>query len=511
MIPAALVLLLASGPPSAAEVEDAVRAHLERRGADVVRELAAFVELPNVAADEAGLRRNADRLLEMLRARQLEARLLDGAGGPPVVFGELKTPGAARTLVIYAHYDGQPVDAGQWASDPWKAVLRDGPLPGGREVALAGLPADLPGEWRLYGRSTSDDKASIVAVLSALDALRAAGLKPSVNVKLFLDGEEEAGSPHLRDVLVREKDILAADGWLFGDGPVHPSRRPQLVYGVRGITGLDMTVYGASRSLHSGHFGGWAPNPAMRLAHLLASLRDPDGGLRIPGLEEDVRPPTRAEREAVAAQPEVEAALREELALGSVEGGGARLAELYLRPAMNVRGLRAGAVGTDASNAVPTQATASIDFRLVPDLTPATLKARLESHLAREGWHVVHAAPTSAELGSRERVVRLEWQPGYPASRTPLDAPFSRAVYEVMAAASPQAPVRTPTLGGSLPMHVFEEVLQRPVIGLPIANHDNNQHAANENMRLRNLEDGIQVYAALLARLGPAWDAAMKR
>ena len=516
ILPSVLLGLLASVPaagaaPPSSQVERAVDGHLQRRGAEVVRELAALVSLPNVSADPAGLRRNADRLLELLKARGIEARLLDGGEGPPVVFGELKTPGATRTLVIYAHYDGQPVDPKQWASDPWTPMLRDGALPDGREVDLAGLSADVPGEWRLYGRSTSDDKAAIVGVLAALDALRAARIPPSINLKLFLDGEEEAGSPNLREVLARNRPLLAADAWLFCDGAVHASRRPVIFFGARGITGVELTVYGAARTLHSGHYGNWAPNPGMSLAHLLASLRDPEGRIRIAGFEDDVRPPTAAELEAVAAQPEVEGALRDELALGSVEGGGAKLGALVLRPALNVRGLRAGAVGADAVNAIPTQAVASIDFRLVPDQTPQKVRARLEEHLAREGWRVVHDEPTAAELRGNARVVRLRWEAGYPASRTSLDLPVSRAVHDVMAAALGQPPVRVPTMGGSLPMHVFEEVLQRPVIGLPIANHDNNQHAANENLRLQNLKDGIRVYAALLARLGPAWEAAEGR
>jgi acetylornithine deacetylase/succinyl-diaminopimelate desuccinylase-like protein len=498
----------AAAPPTAPAVREAVRQHLERHGGDVVRELATLLALPNLATDEPAIRANADHILGLLTRRGLTARLLPGEGGPPAVFAELRTLGATRTLVIYAHYDGQPVTPSDWHSPPWTPVLRDGPLPGGKEVALESLKGPVPGEWRLFGRSVSDDKAPIVGVLAALDALRAAGLSPSVNLKLFFDGEEEAGSPHLRAVLQRNAELLKGDAWLFCDGPVHASRRLQLFFGARGVTTVEMTVYGPTRSLHSGHYGNWAPNPAMTLAHLLTSLRDPEGRVLIAGFAEDVRKPLAAEKAALQEVPDVESALRDDLALGRIEGAGTRLSELLLAPALNVRGLRSGAVGAAAANAIPTEATASLDFRMVPDQTPERVRARLEAHLRKAGWEVVHKAPTREQLRAHPRVIRLDWGAGYPAYRTSLELPVARALTRVMSDAMGTPPVRMPTLGGSLPMHVFEDVLKVPLIGLPIANHDNSQHAADENLRLQNLADGIQVYAALLARLGPLWDQA---
>jgi acetylornithine deacetylase/succinyl-diaminopimelate desuccinylase-like protein len=271
---------------------------------------------------------------------------------------------------------------------------------------------------------------------------------------------------------------------------------------------VEVTVYGPTRTLHSGHYGNWAPNPAMTLAHLLASLRDPEGRILIAGFADEVRAPLPAERQALAEVPSVEAALLDDRSIARPEGAGAPLSDLLLVPALNVRGLLSGAVGAQAANAIPTEATASIDFRLVPDQTPERVRERLERHLRAAGWEVVHQAPTPEQLRAHPRVVRLDWGAGYPAYRTALDVPAARAVTTVMADALGTAPVRLPTLGGSLPMYVFGEVLKVPLIGLPIANHDNNQHAADENLRLANLEDGIQVYAGLLARLGPLWDRA---
>ena len=247
--------------PSPDPLRARVRAYRGEHDTSIVRELRDFVAIPNVASDTANIRRNAEHLRAMMAARGIAAKILDSPeGGSPAVYGELSTPGATRTVVFYAHYDGQPVDATEWASAPWTPTLLDKPLEaGGRPVATPKTAGVMPGEWRLYGRSASDDKAPIVAMLTAIDALRAAGAKPSVNLKLFFEGEEEAGSGHLEPLLVRNANLLRADAWLFGDGPVHQSRRQQVVFGVRGVTGAEITLYGPSHALHSGHYGNWAP------------------------------------------------------------------------------------------------------------------------------------------------------------------------------------------------------------------------------------------------------------
>ena len=483
-----------------------VRLWIGRHEAAVLRELAELLAIPNLASDGPGIRRNAEHIARMLERRGIAARLLDGEGGPPVVYGERRAAGAGRTIVFYAHYDGQPVDPARWTSPPWTPVLRDGPLEaGGREVPLGALGLSPGPDWRLYARSSGDDKAPIVAVLAALDALAAAGRAPSVNLKLFFEGEEEAGSPHLAAVLARNRDLLVADAWLLCDGPVHQTRRPQVYFGARGVIGLEVTAYGAARALHSGHYGNWAPNPAAALAHLLAGLRDPDGRIRVPGFSDDVRPPTAAEREALASVPDVDAALRHELALPATEGGDARLAERILLPALNLRGLAAGAVGEGAANAIPAEARASIDFRLVPDQTPARVRERVEAHLVSLGYAITREAPSIETRRSVPRLVRLEWEAGYPPARADMDSPFARALLAAVDEAAGQPVVRMPTLGGSIPMHLFAETFSVPVVGLPIANHDNNQHAADENIRVQNLRDGVSLFAGVLARLGEEW------
>lgn len=499
----------AQASPAPERLRGQVRAWRAVHEKEIVRELADLVALRNVAANRADIERNADHLIAMLQRRGIEARRLTAGEAPPAVYGELRSPGATRTVVFYAHYDGQPADPADWGgADPWKPVLRAGPFSpsaqDGREVDLAAAAA-LDPEWRLFGRSASDDKGPIVAMLAALDAMRAAGVQPSINLKVFLEGEEEAGSSHLTEILRAHRDLLAADAWILADGPVHPTRRMQVVFGARGVTGVELTVYGPLRGLHSGHYGNWAPNPAAVLVELLAGLRGPDGTILIPGINEAVRPLTESERQAAAAMPAVETDLQRELGLAWTEGNGGRLQDLIMRPALNLRGLAAAGVGEKARNAIPTEAAASIDFRLVPDVTPEVVREKLEAHLRAKGFWVVHEEPDLETRRAHPRIVRLLWDEGYPGARTSMDLPVSRAVLQVAGEAVDGSLIRVPMLGGSVPISLFTDVLPVPMIIVPIVNHDNNQHAAHENLRLQNLWDGIEVFAQLFVRLGPAW------
>jgi acetylornithine deacetylase/succinyl-diaminopimelate desuccinylase-like protein len=479
-----------------------------RQGAEpeIVRELAGFVAIPNLASDRPNIERNAQHLLGMLRRRGVEARLLETPGAPPAVYGDLPASGARRTVVLYAHYDGQPVDPAQWKSPPWTPVLRDKPVEqGGRDLPLPAAGQTVPDEARLYGRSSSDDKAPIVAMLTALDALRAAGARPSVHVKFYFEGEEEADSAHLHESLERYRDLLQADAWVFCDGPVHQSRRLQVVYGARGVVPLELTVYGPVRALHDGHYGNWAPNPAALLSSLLASMRDPDGRVKIAGFYDGVRPIGELDRKAIAEIPDVDADLRRSLGLARTEADDAPLPERILLPALNVRGLLAGRVGAQAANAIPTEARASIDLRLVPDQKPEAVREAVERHLAGQGFFVARDEPDMAARLAHPRIVRVEWKAGYAGVRAPMDQPFARAVASVVAGVAGPI-VRLPILGGSVPLSTLQDVLGKPVVIVPIVNHDNNQHAANENLRLRNLWDGIAVFSALFTGLGPAWE-----
>jgi acetylornithine deacetylase/succinyl-diaminopimelate desuccinylase-like protein len=491
---------------SGASVRAAAKQYREAHEAEIAREFAELLAIPNVASDTANIGRNATAVMAMLRRRGVTTRTLDGAGGPPAVYGELRSPTATRTVVFYAHYDGQPVDPAQWTTAPFAPVLRDGSLAAGAKVIPLPQPGErMRGESRIYARSASDDKGAIIAMMGALDALRAGGIAPSVNLKFFFEGEEEAGSSHLRGVLEANAELLRADAWVFCDGPVHQSGRQQVVFGARGVMGLELTTYGPVRAMHSGHYGNWAPNPAVLIATLIASMRDDDGRITIAGFTDDVRPITAAERSALGTIPLIDTTLRKALQLGGTEAGNAPLAERIMQPALNVRGIKVGGVRELAANAIPTEASASIDFRLVPNQTPERVRQLVEAHLRSRGYHLVKDTPDSATRVAHAKIVRVEWEGGYAATRASMDIPFSRALLAAASGGAAVPPLAVPMLGGSLPTSTFEQVLGVPLVVLPIANYDNNQHASNENLRLQNLWDGIELFAAVMARVGQEW------
>jgi acetylornithine deacetylase/succinyl-diaminopimelate desuccinylase-like protein len=484
---------MAAEPAAVAQKATAWRAQHER---EILAEFSDLLAIPNLASDTPNIERNVAAIRAMCEKRGLTTRFLTVEGAPPIVIADLPAPQAKRTIAVYAHYDGQPVDPAKWKTDPWKPVMRDA---AGNDVDWKTAKTIEP-EWRLYARSAGDDKAPIIGMLAALDALRASELKPSVNLRFVFEGEEEAGSPHLAQYLEKYPRELRPDAWILCDGPVHQSRRAELFFGARGTTDLELTVYGPIKGLHDGHYGNWVPNPIVRLTHLLDSMRDEDGRILIKGFYDDVKSPSAAELSAITKIPDVEADLRREFQIAATEGSGRPLNELLLQPALNIRGIQSGHVGQMASNTIQTEASASIDFRLVPNETPDSIKPVVERHLAAQGYTIVRERPDAATRAKHPKIVRVAWGAGYPPARTSLDLPLSREIATIMAAAA-HDPVRLPTVGGSIPMYLFQQPNDTPVIGLPIANHDDNQHASDENLRLQNLWDGIEIYAALFVSL----------
>jgi acetylornithine deacetylase/succinyl-diaminopimelate desuccinylase-like protein len=466
---------------------------------EILREFADLLALPNLARDTENIRRNASAIAAVLEKRGVKTRLLETADAPPVVYGELLTPGATRTVVFYAHYDGQPLDPKEWASPPWQPVFRDRPVEKDGRVVQLPATGKVDPEWRLYARSASDDKAPIIAIAAALDALKASRVTLRQNVKFVFEGEEEGGSPHLAEILEKNRELLRSDVWLICDGPVHQSRRQQIVFGARGIVTVELTLYGPNRELHSGHYGNWAPNPAMMLARLLASMRDDDGRVTVAGFYDGISPLSETEKRAIASAPDVDGDLMRELALGRTEGAGKKLVELINLPSLNVRGMSSSRTGAGASNVIPSTATATIDIRLVKGITPEMAADRLLAHIRGQGYHVVSNEPDAATRMAHTKVAKVVVErSGYNASRTSMDLPISQLVLRTADAARGPV-VRLPTMGGSVPLYMIEEILKVPTISTPIANHDNNQHSFNENIRIQNLWDGIELMAALLA------------
>lgn len=494
------IVLLAGLRAFAADPAAIADAHWQAHGAELLTEWAQVLAIPNHAQDGTNIQRNAEWLKQAFERRGFAMKLWRQGDAPPAVYGRLELPGATRTLGIYLHYDGQPVDRAQWQSDPFHPTLRDA---AGADLPWPRAGTALQDDWRVYGRSTSDDKAPVAALLGALDALRAADLPVRSNLILFFEGEEEAGSTHLADYFRVLRQQLQADLWIILDGPVHQSGVPQLLFGVRGITGLEITVYGATRTLHSGHYGNWSPNPALMLAQLLASMKDEDGHVLVEGYYDSVDPLDELTQAAIAALPEIDGDLRAELGLAASEDDNAPYMQRILLPSLNIRGFVSATVGETARNIVPQEATASLDLRLVKGNDPEQMKDLVEAHIRSRGYHIVRKEPTSEERRSHPRIARVVRQEGYRAVRSPMDTPMALWLQERVRAATDDELAMLPSLGGSLPLYVFEDELGAMTIGMPLANHDNNQHAPNENLRLGNLRYGIKAIASVLAGQNP--------
>ena len=468
----------------------------------ILSEFTRLLGIPNVASDRENIRRNAQFIVEMMQRRGLNPQLLEAKTNdvPPAVFGEWKAPGATHAIVLYAHYDGQPVDAKQWtASPPFQPTWRSAAFESGGKIVTLPDNGEINPEWRLYARAASDDKAGVMAILTGFDALRAQDITPSLNIKFIFEGEEEAGSPHLGEIIDLHKDLLTADAWIICDGPVHQSGRKQVVFGVRGDQNVDVTVYGAKRPLHSGHYGNWAPNPAMLLARLLASMKDDTGRVTIAAWYDGVEPIGYAERRAIAEAPAYDDELRSQLGLARTEGNGRSLLELINQPSLNINGISSGDVGALARNVIPTTATAVLDLRLVKGNDHQRQAQRLIDHIRKQGFFVIDHDPTDAERKQHALIAKvIARSGGYNAERTRMDLPISIAVTAAVQSTSKEPIVKLPTSGGSLPLSIITDHLRTVTMTVPIANYDNNQHAENENLRLQNLWDGIEIWAAVM-------------
>ncbi len=502
---ACLALTLSPVPAASQSGADVARAYREAHEAEILRDFAELLSFPNRASDLEDITRAAPYIRDRLRALGASSELLEIDGVAPLVYGELRVPDADRTLGIYVHYDGQPVDPTNWTHPPFEPTLYSASMEAGgtpRPFPEVGEPVDP--EWRLYARSAGDDKAPIAALLPVLRAFREAEVRPTSNLIFFFDGEEEAGSGNLdRYMEMQSERLNDVDVWLFFDGPAHQSGRPQLTFGVRGAMGMEVTVYGATRNLHSGHYGNWTPDTGNVLARLLASMKDERGRVLVEGWYDTVEPLGAEERAALEAMPEVDEALKRELGLAWTEGAPETLSERILLPALNIRGITSGNTGALARNVIPNTAVASLGIRLVKGNDAAQMRQLVVDHIERQGFHVVSEDPDMETRLAYPLIAKVTGGGGSPAARTQMSNPY---VQEIIAAASaaadrafePGALVLAPGLGGTLPLYLFTDVAGKPAINVPVANHDNNQHAPDENLRIANLWYAIDLYAALL-------------
>jgi acetylornithine deacetylase/succinyl-diaminopimelate desuccinylase-like protein len=467
---------------------------------DIINEYLQFVAIPDETNDSVNIRRNAAFIKDMLLKRGVKAELFSTEKSNPVVFGEVTVPGATKTVIFYAHYDGQPVNPKQWAPGlkPFEPVFITAPAEQGGKI-IDHKPGDkIDPAWRLSGRGSADDKAGVMCILNAYDAVIKSKLNAGCNIKFFFEGEEEKGSTHLAEIFRKYKSRLKSDLWIICDGPRHISGKKTISFGVRGDVNMSLTVYGPKRPLHSGNYGNWAPNPGLMLAQLLGGMKDEQGKVIIKGFYDDVQPLSQSEKVALSKVPAVEPALKKELGLAEPEGGDRPLVEALMLPTLNINGFASGNVGAQAANIIPVKAEAVLDLRMVLGNDSERQIQKVTEHIRSKGYFIIDREPTDEERQQHSKIIKITHEAGYNAQRTPLDMPLAQLVIKAVQSTADYPIVLSPGSGGSLPLFVFEKELSAKVITIPLVNYDNNQHAENENVKVSYLWEGIETIAAVM-------------
>ena len=488
-------------PP--AEIRARVDATLPRSVA-LYRELLTY---PNDAHHPEDILRLVGYLEGQFRERRFTTERFVTAGSP-LLFAERRSPGATRTVLIYLQADGQPVDPSRWhQASPWTPVVKERQGEGEwRELPWGSLEeavrSRLEGpraweDWRIFARSASDSKGPIAQFLSAVTLMDEAGIAPDFHMKVIIDTQEEQGSPHLPAAVLAHREKLAADMLVIFDGPPHVSGAPTLKFGARGIATATLTTYGPVAPQHSGHYGNYLPNPVFHLSRILASVKDLDGRVTIPGWYDGVTLDPGTKR-ILAAIPDDEPAILRAMGVAVAEQVGDNLQEAVQYPSLNVRGMQSAWVGSEARTIVPDVAVAELDIRLVAESDADHLIGLLRRHIEQQGFHLLDRAPTMAERLAHPRVATLTYNRAYGAFRTPFDSEPGRWLTGAFVHLFGEEPIRIRTSGGSIPISPFVETLGVPAVSVPTVNPDNNQHSPNENLRLGQFVEGIRIILAVL-------------
>ena len=473
----------------------------EAQAEPALRNFREYLSLPNDAHFPQDIRKVLDWMEAALNARGFETSELD-TGSIPLLLAERRFDDADSTVLVYLQADGQPVDPSAWEQEnPYVPVLKQELAEGEwSEIEWDRLEsAQRDSDWRIFARSASDSKAPNVQFLAALDAMEAGDVTPDFNIKVIIDAEEELASPHLPPAVARYRDVLAADMLLILDGPPHISGRPTLKFGARGVAAVTLTVFGPRVPVHSGHYGNYAPNPALGLAEILASMKDEHGRVTIDGFYDGVElgDDTKAILDTV---PDDEDFIHDWLGIAAPDQVGGSLQEAVQYPSLNIRGLSSGWVGDERRTIIPATAVAEIDVRLVVESNPERLLNLIRRHIEAQGFYVIDRPPTENERATHAKIVSFTSEIFYRAFRTDFDSVPGVWLTAAMKHLYGEEPILIRTSGGSIPISPFVVTLGIPAVGVSTVNPDNNQHSPNENIRLGSFVEGIRVILAVLSQ-----------
>ncbi|NJB84537.1 acetylornithine deacetylase/succinyl-diaminopimelate desuccinylase-like protein [Lewinella marina] len=461
-------------------------------------ELIELLSLPNDAHFPADIERNIAWCEAAFARRDFSLQRIE-TPTVPLLLAQRKVADASKTVLVYLQVDGQPTDTSRWEQEnPFLPVIkRRSGAEEAWQIVDAYTPENLLDDDRVFARSASDAKGPIGMFLAALNAVADLGLAPNYNLKVIMDFEEEIGSPRLPAAVERHQELLAADMLIIFDGPLHPSNQPTLKFGARGIADVTLTTYGPIAPQHSGHYGNYAPNPALALAQLLASMKDADGRVLIPGYYDGVQLDDST-RDLLNSVPDDEAEIRDRLQIGRVDSVGRSYQESIQYPSLNIRGMRSGWIDDEVRTIIPAWARAELDLRLVLESNPDRLIQLIHDHIAGQGYHVLDREPTKAERLVHPRIATLTSQVFYQSFRTDFDSEVGQWLQRALTYVHGQQPVMIRMTGGSIPIAPFVVTLDIPAVTVPTVNMDNNQHSPNENLRIGNYRDGVKTMIGIL-------------
>lgn len=471
---------------------------IHKHAVESFKDLYALLSIPNDAHFPKDIEKNIQWCEEAFTKRGFTTTRLE-TPTVPLLLAERKAKKATKTVLIYLQIDGQPVDTSKWFQEsPWTPTLKEKRASGEwRAINYERLYENYNPDWRVFARSASDAKGPAAAFLGSLDAMIAAKAEPNYNIKVIMDFEEELGSPRLPAAVSKYKNELASDMFIIFDGPRHVSNEPTLSFGARGISDITITTYGPRQPVHSGNYGNYTPNPAMRLSQLLASMKDEDGRVIIPGYY-DGTTLTDAEKETLKLVPDNEEEINKFLGIAEADKIGANFQESLQYPTLNIRGLDALYVGDKARTLIPAQATAEIDIRLVPTSDPDRLIGLVKKHIEDQGYHLTAGEPTEEERQKYPRLASFTSSTSYLAFQTPFDSEVGLWLNRAMTRAFGKEPIKIRTAGGSIPISPFVITLGIPAVAVPTVNADNNQHAPNENIRIGNYVEAVKAFYYIL-------------
>ena len=478
----------------APETLDEVASKYARLSFPTLKEL---LSIPNDAYYAKGIEKNIQWCETAFKERNFTTTRIN-TKAIPLLLAERKVADAEKTVLIYLQLDGQPVDPRRWHQEnPYQPVLKKPILAGGWEPVPWDQIENYEDDWRIFARSASDAKGPVAMFLAALDAIEELKAKTNYNIKVIMDFEEELGSPNLPDAVYSNVELLAADMLVIFDGPRHITNRPTLTFGARGIATITLTTYGPIVPQHSGHFGNYAPNPAFRLAKLLASMKDDTGRVVIPGFYDGIAIDSKTE-EILKAVPDDEMQIRDRLEIAAIDKVGNYYQESIQYPSLNIRGMQSGWIDENVRTIIPGWARAEIDVRLVLESDPKRLIGLIESHIVNQGYYVTDKVPTKVERMQHAKIATFDHEISYQSFRTDFDSEVGLWLRRALTYAFGSEPIMIRMSGGSIPISPFVKSLGIPAVTVPTVNRDNNQHSPNENLRLGNYRDGIKTMIAIL-------------